>query len=150
MAMRSRSFTHPQSWASSSPEKKGMSVAPKGAKLYVTSEHLNYIAAQDTFWIMNPRFEIESCLVKCDGWTAAEVNTKSILTDKFGHENELDKCCGTYTGLRKGNLCVGHFSGYYYYYLYNRIWGNDHILGIYRLYWGTLVPDDDCGKMTIY
>ena len=27
---------------------------------------------------------------------------------------------------------------------------NDHIIGIYRLYWGTLVPDDDFGKMTIY
>ena len=26
----------------------------------------------------------------------------------------------------------------------------NHILGIYRLYWGTLVPDDDFGKMTIY
>ena len=30
------------------------------------------------------------------------------------------------------------------------IWGNDHILGIYRLYWGTLVPEDDFWKMTIY
>ena len=27
---------------------------------------------------------------------------------------------------------------------------NYHILGTYRLYWGTLVPDDDFGKMTIY
>ena len=27
---------------------------------------------------------------------------------------------------------------------------NDHILGFYRLYWGTLVSDDDFGKMTIY
>ena len=27
---------------------------------------------------------------------------------------------------------------------------NDHILGIYRLYWGTLVPDDGFGDMTIY
>ena len=26
----------------------------------------------------------------------------------------------------------------------------DHILGIYRLYRGTLVSDDDFGKMTIY
>ena len=24
------------------------------------------------------------------------------------------------------------------------------MFGIYRLYWGTLVPDDDFGKMTIY
>ena len=27
---------------------------------------------------------------------------------------------------------------------------NDHILGIYRLDWGTLVPDDDFGKITLY
>ena len=32
---------------------------------------------------------------------------------------------------------------YYYYYFF-------HILGIHRLYRGTLVPDDDFGKLTIY